>query len=317
MAITFAVQGHPTTREAWVALARRAEELGCEALSVADHPGSTAAPFVALAVASEATARLRLATSVVNAGAWTPLALAREAATLDVLSDGRTILGIGAGHRPAEWAMEGRTRPAADERIDALFEVVIAVRRLLAGEVVTERTRHVHLHEAVLRWPSPARGSVPVLIGGNARRLVEAAAAHADIVELTGLGRTLPDGHRHEADWSRRSIDERVDRFRRGRRGREPRLGALVQIVEVTADRVSAAEAQRTALLGLLPDASVPSVEEILSAPFVMLGTEDEIVGQLREQRTRWGIDRYTVRADALEAVGPIIERLRSTPPSA
>ena len=57
MKISFALQGHPTGREAWLALARKAEELGFEALAIADHPGSTPSPFVALAATAQVTMR--------------------------------------------------------------------------------------------------------------------------------------------------------------------------------------------------------------------------------------------------------------------
>ena len=152
--ISFAVQGHPSGRESWLALARRAEELGFEALSIADHPGTTASPFVALAAAAQVTERIQLAPSVVNAGAWEPLALASEIATLDLVSDGRAVLGIGAGHTPREWSQVGREYPAADERLDHLDAVVSCVRRLLAGERVTFAQGLVRLNAAALETRS-------------------------------------------------------------------------------------------------------------------------------------------------------------------
>ena len=70
MTISFAVRADPTSREDWFALATRAEELGFEALSIADHPGITASPFVALAAAAQVATRLLLAPAVINDGAW-------------------------------------------------------------------------------------------------------------------------------------------------------------------------------------------------------------------------------------------------------
>ena len=98
---------------AWLDLARKAEAAGFDTLYVADHLGVTASPFAALAAAAGATSTLKLGTYVLNAGIRDPLSLASEAATVDVISNGRFVLGLGAGHTPAEWAMTGRDYPTA------------------------------------------------------------------------------------------------------------------------------------------------------------------------------------------------------------
>jgi probable F420-dependent oxidoreductase len=307
--ISFAVQGHMSSREGWLELARSAEEMGFEALSIADHPGTTASPFVALAAAAQVTTRLLLAPAVINAGAWEALALAAEVATLDVTSDGRAVLGIGAGHTPREWTQVGRQYPTAGQRLAHLEAVVTAVRRLLSGELVTVEQGRVCLHEVLLEWPVPGRNRVPVLIGGNARGLVRLAARHADVLELTGLGRTLRDGHAHEAQWSTESVDERVQLLHAAG-GRSVRLGALIQKVEITSDRRGAAEILRARYSDVMPGQQLPSIPEILDAPFVLIGTEQQIVDQLRANQSRWGFSRYTTRADDLHCVARIIERL-------
>ena len=309
MRISFAVQGQPTSRESWLALARRAEELGFEALSIADHPGTTASPFVALAAAAQVTQRIQLTPSVINAGAWEPLALAAEVATLDVVSDGRALLGIGAGHTPREWSQVGREFPTVRQRLDHLETVVSCVRRLLAGERVTFEKGSVCLNDAALEWPVPSRNNVPVLIGGNARGLVVLAAYHADVLELTGLGRTLPNGHAHQALWSVAHVDERVQLLHASG-GPNICLGALVQKVEITSDRKGAAEAYRSLMATALPEEHLPTLEEILETPFLLIGTEDQIVEQLRTNQTRWGFTRYTTREPDIDRVSGIIERL-------
>jgi hypothetical protein len=115
---TFSLQALPDDAAGWLDLARRAEEIGFEALYVADHPGSCAAPFVALAAAAAVTSRLRLGSYVANAGVREPILLAADVATLDVVSGGRAVLGLGAGHTPAEWAAVGKVRPGVRARID-------------------------------------------------------------------------------------------------------------------------------------------------------------------------------------------------------
>lgn len=100
VSLRISVQATPESARSWTELARTVESAGFDGLYVADHLGSSCSPFVALAAAATVTRRIRLGTCVINAGAWEPVALASEVATLDLLSGGRCRLGIGAGHTP-------------------------------------------------------------------------------------------------------------------------------------------------------------------------------------------------------------------------
>jgi probable F420-dependent oxidoreductase len=267
-----------------------------------------ASPFVALAAASVVTDRVRLGTCVLNAGLKEPLTLAAELATLDVLSGGRAIFGVGAGHTPMEWAMLGLEFPQAGERVDRLFELVGAVRLLLTGESVSTEGTHFRLQEAVFRGPHQIQGSIPLLVGGNGRRVLAFAAQRADIVGVTGLGRTLSDGHTHEAEWSRPALDATFNLIasEAKRLGRHPDIEALVQHVEIADDRERAA----SAIAQFVPGTSV---EDILRAPFLWIGTPDQIASQVLASRERWGINRYVIRDAAMESVGPVVQLLRQS----
>jgi alkanesulfonate monooxygenase SsuD/methylene tetrahydromethanopterin reductase-like flavin-dependent oxidoreductase (luciferase family) len=119
--IRFGVQADMTSdARSWLELARKVEALGFDALYVADHPGVTASPFASLASAASVTSTLKLGTYVCNAGVRDPVTLASDAATVDVLSNGRLILGLGAGHTPAEWTMNGSDCPSARARVGRL-----------------------------------------------------------------------------------------------------------------------------------------------------------------------------------------------------
>lgn len=192
--VTVSVQADPTEVESWTNLARWCEQTGFGALLVADHPGTGSSPFVALAAAAGVTQELRLGSYVANAGTWEPLSLAAEIATLDVVSGGRALLGVGAGHTPAEWTMTGRRYPSGAERVTRLIEVVEVAGRLLGGESVTFHGEHVRVEEALLKVPRPVQTPVPLVIGGNGARLLEFAAREADIVAFSGLGRTFLTG---------------------------------------------------------------------------------------------------------------------------
>jgi probable F420-dependent oxidoreductase len=278
---TFSLQALPDDAAGWLDLARRAEEIGFEALYVADHPGSCAAPFVALAAAAAVTSRLRLGSYVVNAGVREPILLASDVATLDVVSGGRAILGLGAGHTPAEWAAVGKVRPGVRARIDHCIAVAERTRRMLAGDGMDQ--------------PRPVQDPVPLLIGGGNTRLLRWAAEHADIIGLAGLGRTLDDGHRHEARWSGDQIDAQVELA-----GGKP-IEALVQLVQVTDDA--------GAVYAEWADDSSPSEDVLAASPYMLVGTIEEIAAKIKAVESRWGITRFAVRRSAIDVVEALLRR--------
>lgn len=297
------VQGQPKDRAAWLALAREVERSGFEALYVGDHPGSVAAPFVALSAAAAVTDRIRVGTCVANAGLWEPVSLANEIATLDVVSGGRAVLGVGAGHTPSEWTSTGQSFPSTGERVDRMIELVDAVRALLAGDTVSRRGTHFTLVDAALPNPRPVQDPIPLLIGGNGARVLRYGAQTADRVGITGLGRTLADGHLHEVDWSAAGVERIFDilHVATEKAGRSPEIEVLVQHVQITDD----AEAAAVALLPHVPGASV---EDLLCAPFVWIGTATEIAARLDALQRDRGVSCYTVREHAISDVTRILE---------
>lgn len=300
------MQAAPEDLESWAGLARRCEQIGCRALLVPDHPGGGASPFVALAAAASVTSTLRLGSYVANAGIRGPLLTAADVATLDVVSDGRAELGIGAGHTPAEWEMTGSQRPAPVERVQRLTSMADAIRRLLAEETVPAADLGV-MTDVALENPRPVQESVPLLIGGGNRTLLHWAGAHADAVGLSGLGRTLADGHSHIVRWSPRQVDEQVALVCQGAQDANvpmPALEALVQQVTITDNREEAAAA--------LADRVNTPLEDLRSAPYVWIGTVPEIVEQIHTARQRWGITRWVVRSSALDHVAEIIAAIES-----
>ena len=301
-AIRFGVQaGLVSDAWDWLELVRKVESFGFDALYVADHPGVTPSPFAALTSAASVTSTLKLGTYVCNAGVRDPVMLASDAATVDVLSNGRLVLGLGAGHTPVEWTMHGRDYPSPVARVGRLAEMVEIVTRLLAGEVVTYDGQYVRTDSAYLLAPRPVQPKIPVLVGGNGKQLLRLTASCADVISLTGLGRTLEDGHRHTAVWSPQSIDERVALLHEVVGVRDVVFDALVQHVEVTDDRVAAAERVARAVPGLTP-------AHVLAAPYALIGTVEQLVEELARHRERWGFASYVVRADVIDAIAPLLD---------
>jgi alkanesulfonate monooxygenase SsuD/methylene tetrahydromethanopterin reductase-like flavin-dependent oxidoreductase (luciferase family) len=221
--------------------------------------------------------------------------LASAAATLDVVSAGRAVLGVGAGHTPQEWTSSGRSFPSAGDRVARMVELVDATCGLLAGGTISCDGQHVRLVDAVLDEPRPVRNPIPLLVGGNGDRVLRFAGRKADIVGITGLGRTLADGHRHEVDWSRAAFEQSLRTIRSAARGEReaPEVEVLVQAVVVTDD--APASARRMA--ELIPGASV---DDLLETPYVWIGTVEAIAATLHEAEAAFGVRRHVIRPAAM-----------------
>ena len=289
----------------WADRARKLEDQSYSTLCLPDHLAPMLAPLPALAIAAAATRRLRVGTMVLNNDFRHPTVLAREAATLDLLSDGRLELGLGAGHMKSEYDEAGLTFDRGAVRVARLAEAVVIVKRLFDGEPVTFHGQHYRLtghwvHPRPVQRPRP-----PIFIGGNGPRLLALAAAEADIVGFTGItfarGGAAPDFSGFRAA----DVDARVGLVREtaGARFDRLELNALLQRVIVTDDRRAAAQelCQRWTAL---------SMEDILGSPFVLLGSVDEIVADLEARRARWGLSYYVVQEPYADALNPVVARL-------
>jgi len=296
------------SRREWVDLVKRVDDAGFDMLVTADHIGGCLSPLLPLATAAEVSDRLRLGVMVLNNDFHPPSLLARDVATLDLLSEGRVELGLGAGHAQPEYERAGIKFDRARVRVGRLEEAVVVLRRLLDGETVRFSGDHYQLVNERCD-PPPVQSHVPLLVGGGGRRVLGLAARHADAVGFTGLGRTLADGQRHDpAGFRADQVDEDVAAVRLTAGDRlaatELELQVLVQAVVVSDDPAGqAAEIARTRLPSL-------SAEDVLATPYLMVGTTDGLVERLLAQRDRWGFSHYTVRADALGQIEPIIAAL-------
>lgn len=165
---------------------QRAEALGASWLSVWDHLGTLDGGVenleaVAMHAALACTTRSpQVGCLVYSVGYRSPLVLAAAASTIDHLSGGRVVLGLGAGYLEREYAMQGRDLPSPRDRSDQLAETVAAVRMLLDGEEVTLEGRFVRLSNARCA-PRPLQRRLPVVVGGGGEhRTIPLAARLAD-----------------------------------------------------------------------------------------------------------------------------------------
>jgi probable F420-dependent oxidoreductase len=281
--------------------AQAAEAAGFDVFQMGDHLGASCSPLVALAAAALATSTIRVGTLVLNNDLRHPLTLAQELATIDRLSGGRLEVGIGAGHSFTEYGAAGIDFDPAAVRKERLAEAVEILRALFGGDPVTWTGAHYRLDRAVTL--TPVQHPVPLLVGVHGKAALAHAARHADIVSLTMTGRTLEDGQHHEVRWEASRLDDTVAwiRTNAGDRWSGLELHAMVQAVVVTNDRLGAADAiaARTRM----------DRADILSTPFVCLGTHREIAEHLEACRQRWGISYFSVRD--LGSFAPVVDLMK------
>lgn len=296
------------SRAEWMGKARRVEELGYSTLTVPDHLGEFFSPMPALVSAAEATTRLRVGTNVLNNDLRHPVLVAREAATVDRLTDGRLQLGLGAGHTKSEYDEAGLRYDAGATRVERLAEAVTIIKALLDGELVTFAGRHYRvtghrIHPSAVQQPHP-----PILIGGNGPRLLALAANEADIVGLSGITFRQGGTKADVSGWTAAGVDARIRLVREaaGARHDAVEVSALVQRVVVTHERRQAAEELAKRWTQLTP-------EELLQTPYVLVGTVDQLVEDLRARRQRWGISYYVTFEPYMEVLAPIVARLAGT----
>lgn len=301
----FSVQASgPTDAPGWVALARRAEELGYDTLTMADHFDDDMAVTPTLAFVAGATERLRIGSQVFANDFRHPAVLAKDAATLDVLSGGRLELGLGAGWQSTDYERTGFTLDRPGVRIERLTEAITVIKALFGGGPVTHHGRHYRI-EGLVGLPPPAqRPHPPLLVGGGGRRILTLAGAEADIVGINpnlaagviddraGPSATAAATHQKLA-WIRDGAGARFDRLE---------LQTRIHVAAIADDREMVAAALAPAL-GIDPDDAVES-------PHALVGTVDECVDHLQWMRDTYGISYITWGSASMEEMAPVVERL-------
>jgi probable F420-dependent oxidoreductase len=288
-------------------MARKVEGLGYDTLNVPDHLADLIAPLPALVSAAEATQRLRVGTNVLNNDFRHPVLVAREAATVDLLTNGRLQLGLGAGSIRAEYEQAGLDFDRGAVRVERLSEAIGILKGLLRGDRVTFTGQHYRITGHAISPLPVQKPHPPILIGGNGPQLLRLAAREANIVGLSGI--TFRDGGAAPPDlsgWRMSAVDERIALVREAagdERWARLELNALVQRVIVTNDRRRAAEE-------LTSRWSQLSADEILQTPYMLIGTIEQIIEDLGVRRERWGISSYTVRESEMDTFAPVVAQL-------
>jgi probable F420-dependent oxidoreductase len=305
---------HFSSRAALIDTAQRAEAAGFSTLLVRDHfvaePfGHQFSPFVTLAVVAENTRSLRVGTLVIDNDYRHPAVLAKEAATLDLLSDGRFELGLGAGWARDEYEQTGIAFDPAGVRIDRLAESLHVVKALFSARPASFAGRHYQVR-GLDSFPKPAQTPhPPILVGAGGRRMLELAAREADIVAIMAApittGAIADDPNTRLAA----SFAERVGWVRDAAGDRFPRVElSMVVSLLPSDDRSTAAES-----LARDRGWDAFSKQDVLDMPQFTIGTPDQMADDLRALRERLGFSYIVVTDRYLEDAAPLVRRLTGT----
>jgi probable F420-dependent oxidoreductase len=293
---------------AWRALARKVEDLGYTTLFMPDHFIETElAPMVGIAFAAEATTTLRVGMLVLGNDYKHPAVTAKEAATIDVLSDGRLEFGLGAGWMKTDYDTLGLPYDSAGTRVERLAEALAVIKGAWGDKPFDHQGAHYHL-TAYDGLPKPVQQPhPPILIGGGGPRLLRLAGREADIVginpnlragAITGdaLQTSLAAQTRQKVDWISEGAGDRFS---------ELELQIRYFVAAITDDARGLAEA-------LAPGLGA-SADEALSSGVALVGTVDEVCHTLRQRREEWGVSYVVLGHDTFEQFAPVVERLAGT----
>lgn len=293
----------------WADLARKVEDLGYSTLWVPDHLDDQWGPLVALTAAAMATSELLVGPLVFDNDYRHPGMVAKEMATLDVVSGGRVELGLGAGWMRSDYEQYGLDFDPPAIRIDRLEEAVAVIKTLWSEERGQADFKGLYYSlQGAVRAPRPVQKPRPrLMLAGGGRRMLSLAAREADIV---GFNASLAAGEvgmevarqavaerfRERVRWVRDAAGERFD---------ELELHCHTFVCMVGADRRQVAE--------VMAGPFGVSTEEAMEVPIALVGTIDELCHMLQQRREEFGFSYWSIPASSFVAFAPVVARLAGT----
>lgn len=288
--------------------ARRAEALGYHGLVIPDHILDQLSPVPTMAVIAAATDRLRIGAFVFNNELRHPAVLAQDLASLDVLSEGRLDVAIGAGWNQAEFDSVGIAFDPAPVRSERLAEAVAVLKGCFAEGPFSFAGRHYRITEYDAGPMPVQRPHPPFLIGGGGRRTLSLAAREAQIVGLaprTGAGsrrdpRSLTwEATAEKVGWVREAAGDRFD---------ELRFNVYPSVVPVTIVEDARAEARRIADALAARSGARLTEDEVLESPQMFVGSLERLEEKFIAMREGLGIS--SIMVGELGPLDPLVERL-------
>jgi probable F420-dependent oxidoreductase len=304
----FGVDLHaPLPGSSWYDSARELEALGYSTAFVPDHFDEGFGPIAAMASAAAVTTTLNVGTLVLDCDYRHPAVLARELATIDVLSEGRLEVGLGAGWKRLDYDRSGIPMEPPKVRVDRMIEHTKILKALFNEEPVTFNGDHYTITD-LPGTPRPYRaGGPPILIGGGAPRVLRFAGEVADIV---GVNPSIHSGEIDAAaahDGLATRIDQKVAWLREGADARfeQIEINAWLAVAELTDDTAGVAE--------LVAQLFSAEAKDVLESPITLIGSHAECVDALHARRERWGYSYPVIPGDKARDFAPLVAQLTGT----
>ena len=291
----------------WTETAKKAEDLGYSSLLMPDHFGDQLGVIPALAAAAAVTTELRIGSLVFANDFRHPALLAKDTATIDLLSDGRLEVGVGAGWMNTDYSTTGVPHERAGIRIDRMIESIEILKGLWGEGAFSFSGDHYTITE-MDGLPKPVQaGGPPIIVGGGGKRVLSNAARMADIVGVNpnvgegtfgaeAIKSISAEATEEKMTWVRDAAGDRFD---------DIEISILKFFVVVTDDREATAEKVGA---GMGMDGA-----GIIASPHAMVGTAEQIADELIEQRDRWQGSYVTVQSDAMDSFAPVVAALAGT----
>jgi probable F420-dependent oxidoreductase len=299
------------TRERLIRSAQQAERLGYSTFLIRDHfiQGDflhQLAPIATLATVAVVTTTLRIGTLVFDNDYRHPALLAKETATLDLLSGGRLELGLGAGWLREEYGQTGIPFEAPGVRIERMREAIHVLKGLFAGSPFSFQGKHYQISN-LDSFPKPVQHPhPPLLIGAGGKRMLTIAAQEANIIGI--LASALPNGVLENIPTDRlaSSVAEKVALIRQAAGARFEQIElSIVPTVVITNDQQQAAE-QIIAKQGW----NGIGVEQVLEMPSYLIGSVEQIIEKLTLLRERFALSYFIISDASMEAFAPVVAAL-------
>ena len=300
----FGIQAsNASSRAQWVDLAKRAEANGFSTLTMPDHFGDQLAPVPAMMTAADATTDLRICALVFDNDYKHPVVLAKELATMDLLSDGRMEIGLGAGWMISDYEQSGIPYDTPGVRVDRFVEGLHIIKQAMQPGAFSFEGRHYTItnYDGL---PKPVQVKPPVLIGGGGKRVLGIAAREADIVGINPSLHTGVIDAETIGGMSADGVDEKIAvvRAAAGDRMNDIELNVRAFLVNVTDDGAGARERLSGAM-------GVPTAM-LEDSPFSLIGPPDELIERLLARREKWGFSYVIVGQEDVESFAPVVAAL-------
>jgi len=293
-------------RDEFIGLVRRADSSGFSVVTGPDHVGSRlAAVLPMLTVAAEVSSRIRISPMVLANDFRHPAVLAKDTATMDVLSEGRFELAIGTGWIKPQYYAAGVRYDPPGIRVDRFEEAISVIKGCWSGEPFSFEGDHYQVTE--ITCPRPfQRPHPPILIAGGGPRMLKIAGREADIVSIAPLtpGSSTFDRFGHDLANSGSRVAGQIDWIRQGA---GPRFDSIE--LSVIAHRVTVTENVEQAREELAAQTRT-TPGEVANSPHVLIGPTPAIVEMLLDRRERYGISYIVFDSVDLDAIEPVVGEL-------